>query len=173
MTIFEEISPVPDQGLAAVYAKLDEGLLFASNLNENYKHTLIQIAALPAFAAAGALGAYNTRMASLKEFNPDDHDDAPAEPEPPASDEDKEIPEKSIRLNLQQIASAAQTYFIDNPEVNNVSYEQLIKAELIEAFDSISGEKYQSLTLKRTGGTLTVSDDKKETTKFKYSAVTD
>ena len=84
-----------------------------------------------------------------------------------------DVPVKAVKNNLQQIAFSAQTYFIDNPKAKDVSYEALVKAELIFDLDPVAGESYKGLTLKRTGGEISVKTKSGDAIRFKYQAASD
>ncbi len=160
--------PVPSAPVAAVYANVPEGMLFMSNMNENHKHTLVQAAAVPiALMAAGAAAGFKTvatesraraEAAPARRGAPGDGDEGPA---------------KAVKNNLQQIAFAAQTYFIDNPNAKEVTYEALVKAELIFDLDPVSGETYKGLTLERDGGELSVKIEGGDSISLKYQATAD
>ncbi len=156
--------PVPSAPVAGVYANVPEGMLFMSNMNENHKHTLVQAAAVPiALIAAGAAAGYKTARAPAEE-------EAPRRAE---REEGAEAPAKAVKNNLQQIAFAAQTYFIDNPKAKEVTCEALVKAELMFDLDPVSGEVYKGLTLKRGGGELSVKLKGGDSISLKYQATAD
>ena len=158
--------PLPSAPVASVYANVPEGMLFMSNMNENHKHTLVQAAVVPiTFIAMGAAAGYAATGA------------ARASPEraqrPLERAQGKEAPAKAVKNNLQQIAFSGQTYFIDNPKEKEVTYETLVKSELIFELDPVSGESYKGLTLKRGGGELSVKLKGGDSISLKYKATAD
>ena len=91
----------------------------------------------------------------------------------PRDEEGNEAPDKAVKHNLQQIAFAAQTWFIDHPQDKEVTYEALVKNELIFELDAVAGESYKGLTLKRAGGELSIKLKGGASLSHKYQAVTD
>jgi hypothetical protein len=164
-----ELTPVPDQGIAGTYSLLPEGMLFLSNTSENHKHTIVQTAAVPLALVAGIAGA-QANIGQAMERARGGRPDMEAEEAP---SDDPATPQKTVRNNLQQIAFAAQTWFIDNPEAKEVTYEQLVAAELLFEISPANGESYKSLTLQRSGGRLSVSLKEGESVGYSYPAVTD
>lgn len=161
-----DMFPVPSSPIAGTYANVPEGMLFISNMNENHKHTLVQATVFPVaivIAGAGAFTGYTKAMESAR---------APRN-EAPEPDNAPESPDRAVKNNLQQIAFAAQTYFIDNPKQNSVTYEALVKAELIFDLDPVAGESYKGLTLKRAGGEISVKTKGGDSVSVKYQATTD
>ena len=167
--IAQELAPVPDQGLAGIYANVPEGMLFLSNLNENHKHTLVQLVALPIAIGAAAFGSSTEIQQAVQEAAGEEES---SDSEPSEADSDAS-PEKTVRSNLQQIAFAAQTWFIDNPSAKQVTYDQLVAAELLFALKPVAGEKYKGLTLKRAGGRIVVTTRDGDEVTYGYPAVTD
>ncbi len=168
MDVLLSLFPVPSAPVASIYANVPEGMLFMSNVNDNHKNTLVQMAALPlAMLVAGATTAYSTTMEKAREKV--EERARPAQPREDAA----EAPAKAVKNNLQQIAFAAQTYFLDNPKANEVTYEALVKAELIFDLDPVAGEAYKGLTLKRGGGELSVKLKGGDSISLKYQAAQD
>jgi hypothetical protein len=63
----------------------------------------------------------------------------------------------AVRNNLRQFASAAQMYMLENG-VSEVSYRQLVEANLIDRFDPINGESYDDLLLDLNVNEISVMD---------------
>ena len=161
---FDQISPTPTQAVVSVRANLPEGMLFLSNSTTSFKSILTIPAALATgMIAAVGTGAYEGMMRSAKaktaevetEADPAESDDATA----------------AVRNNLQQIAFAAQSYFVDHPQSAEVSYEQLIEAELLFRLEPTAGESYQGLKLKKAGGIVTLKTPHNGTISQKYGPV--
>ena len=168
MDIILSMFPTPSAPVASIYANVPEGMLFASNTDDNHKQTLMQVAAVPlAVLVAGATTAYSTTMEKARA-----RVEERARPVQPREDGD-EAPAKAVKNNLQQIAFSAQTYFIDNPKAKEVTYEALVKAELIFDLDPVAGEAYKGLTLKRGGGELSVKLKGGDSISLKYQATKD
>lgn len=168
MKIVFDLFPMPTVPVVSLYANVPEGMLFMSNMNENHKHTMVQAAAVPlAFIAAGAAVGFTTQARDINRARAE-------EASPPVENEDEdEGPSKAVKNNLQQIAFSAQTYFIDNPKAMEVTYEALVKAELIFDLDPVAGESYKGLTLKRGGGELSVKIRGDDAITLKYQAAED
>ena len=160
------LMPLPSAPVASIYANVPEGMLFMSNMNENHKHTLVQAAVVPiTFIAMGAAAGYAVTGAAKA---------SKERAQRPLEREDgKEAPAKGVKNNLQQIAFSGQTYFIDNPKEKEVTYETLVKSELIFDLDPVSGESYKGLTLKRGGGELSVKLKGGDSISLKYQATSD
>lgn len=167
---------VPSGPVASVYANVPEGMLFASNTTSSHKGTVISLNAMPmlAITAAGAFSGYRSVMDRARETR--------AEAEKAREQAEKEIerlengggaPNKAVKNNLQQIVLAAQTWFIDHAGDKEVTYETLVKNELIFELDPVSGETYKGLTIKRAGGELNVKLKGGGSLSHKYQAVTD
>jgi hypothetical protein len=157
----------PEMAVAVVYANVPEGMLFMSNTNSTHKGTLLQLGVLPVVTglfAAGAVSGYQTTMERARA--------ARGEAERRAVEGD-DAPDKTVKNNLQQIAFAAQTWFIDHSGDREVTYETLVKNELIFELDPVSGESYKGLTLKRAGGEISVKLEGGGSISHKYQAVTD
>ena len=90
---------------------------------------------------------------------------APDSPGPAAANERHAA---AIRANLQQITFAAQSWFLDHKDATEVSYGQLLEAELIFRLESVHGESYQDLKVQKTGGTLSVKDKEGTTVSRDY-----
>ncbi len=162
-----DMFPPPSAPIAGIYANVPEGMLFVSNMNENHKHTLVQAAVVPLAFVAGAVTGFAKATATIRDR---------AEEAPRAQPQEREEPEpadKAVKNNLQQIAFAAQTYFIDNPKQKTVTYEALVKAELIFDLDPVMGESYKGLSLKREGGGLSVKTKGGGSVSVKYEATSD
>jgi hypothetical protein len=159
-----ELFPQPKVPVASIYANVPEGMLFMSNTGETHKQTIAQLAIMPVAFVAGVAAGYQSTMQrarasaerterSIEESAPNGGGSA-----------------KAVKSNLQQIAFSAQTYFIDNPKEKEVSYETLVKNELIFDLDPVAGESYKGLTLKRGGGELSVKVKGGDAITFKYQA---
>lgn len=164
-----ELTVVPDQGIAGTYSLIPEGMLFLSNTSENHKHTIAQTAAVPLALIAGIAGA----QANIGQAMERARGGQPEMEEEEIPSDDPATPQKTVRSNLQQIAFAAQTWFIDNPDAKEVTYEQLISAELLFDISPANGESYKGLTLQRAGGRLSVSLKDGDSVGYSYPAVTD
>jgi hypothetical protein len=165
--IFDLFPPLPAP-VASVYANVPEGMLFMSNLNENHKHTIVQATVFPvAILAAGAFAGYATTTQRARVERAEAERAELRKADEAGGDES---PAKAVKNNLQQIAFAAQTYFIDNPKQKEVTYEALVKAELIFDLDPVAGESYKGLTLKRSGGEIRVKTTGGDDIGFKYQA---
>ncbi|MES2466607.1 MAG: hypothetical protein V4675_04845 [Verrucomicrobiota bacterium] len=170
-TVMEELgklSPWPAQPIASVRANLPEGMVFQSTSPHSFKSLIPAAATLPvAILSAASFGAYSKTLEKTRT--------GPAKPPTPAA-EDEASPDEaveSIRNNLQQIAFAAQSYFVDRPEATEVSYDQLIEAELLFRLEAVDGESYKGLKLKKTGGTLSAKRSGGDAVSHKYGPVTD
>ena len=165
-----DLFPMPAQPVASIYANVPEGMLFMSNSDGSHKQTLVMSAVLPfTLIAAGAAAGYSTTLERAR---------SAAEKSVPRArlvprEEGKEAPAKAVKNNLQQIAFSAQTWFIDNPKEKEVTYEALVKAELIFDLDAVAGESYKGLTLKRGGGELSVKLKGGDSISLKYKATAD
>ena len=163
----DEMSPLPTHPTVSLRANLPEGMLFLSNSTSSFKSILTLPAGLATgMLAAGSSGAFETyrRMRNLPtESKNETSNDA----------EDNESGPQDIRSNLQQIAFAAQSYFVEKADATEVTYEQLIEAELLFKMEPVNGESYQGLKLKKTGGTLTVKLQRGSTVSQTYGPVTD
>ena len=166
MAQMETLSPLPTHPLAGVRANLPEGMLFQSNSTSSFKSIVALAAVVPvAFVATAATGI----AAPLSRISGEAKPEAPAAEAPPEEDDTT----GAIRANLQQIAFAAQTYFLDHADAAEVSYEQLIKAELLFRVEAVNGESYKGLKLKKAGGTLSVKRSGGDSVDHKYGPVTD
>ena len=168
MDEFGKLSPWPTQPIAGVRANLPEGMVFQSTSPHSFKSLIPAAVTLPvAFLSAASFGAYSKILGKTGSGLAN---------EPAELKENKGANEEvgeTIRNNLQQIAFAAQSYFVDRPEATEVSYEQLIEAELLFRLEPVSGETYKGLKLKKTGGTLSVKPSGGEAVGHKYGPVTD
>ncbi len=170
-TVMEELgklSPWPAQPIASVRANLPEGMVFQSTSPHSFKSLIPAAVTLPvAFLSAASFRAYGKILGKTRSGLAN----------PPAQAEENEDPNneagETIRANLQQIAFAAQSYFVDRPEAAEVSYDQLLEAELLFRLEPVSGESYKGLKLKKTGGTLSVKRSGGDAVGHKYGPVTD
>ena len=164
-----KLSPWPAQPIASIRANLPEGMVFQSTSPHSFKSLIPVAATLPAaILSAASFGAYSKTLGKTRA--------GLAKPPTPAVAEDEASPDEaaeSIRNNLQQIAFAAQSYFVDRPEATEVSYEQLIEAELLFRLEAVDGESYKGLKLKKTGGTLSAKRSGGDAVSHKYGPVTD
>ncbi len=164
-----KLFPHPKVPVAGTYANVPEGMLFMSNSSETHKQTLAQVAIVPAAFIAASLTAYQQTSLKIREASEERARPLPRRlPEP--NKEGGEAAIKEIRNNLQQIAFSAQTYFLENKKETEVSYETLVKKELIFELDSVAGETYKGLTLDRDGGELKVKTKSGESISLKYKA---
>ena len=149
---FQKLSPLPTLPAVTLRANLPEGMLFLSNSTSSFKSILTIPAAL-ATGLVGALGfgAYEGLMPSLKAKNEARNSEETAAEGSGGADDDK-----GVRHNLQQIAFAAQSFFVDKPGSTEVTYEQLIDAELLFKLDPVRGESYKGLKLEKAGGVLSL-----------------
>ena len=166
--LMEILSEVPAAPVASVYANVPEGMLFMSNTNSTHKGTMFfSVAAMPLAVMVAMTTATDFRgMPSKRQMSG------------PAKTKDflegrPEAPDNTVKNNLQQIAFSAQTWFIDHPKDKEVTYETLVKNELIFELDPVAGESYKGLTLKRAGGELSVKLKGGAALTHKYQAVTD
>ena len=164
----QSLSAPPDQPLAGVRANLPEGMLFSSNSNHSFKAILPAIVVFPvAMISAAGFEMYGKTMGAARQAQNSTNDHKSEERE---GEDDSH---KAVRNNLQQIAFAAQSYFVDGPQSAEVTYEQLIEAELLFKLDPVSGESYKGLQLKKTGGTLSLKLPGGGTVTQTYGPVTD
>jgi hypothetical protein len=169
MTRIQSLSPIPTAPIAGIRANLPEGMIFHSNTTSSYKSLL----ALPVLFTGGMVAALGTGMyqgviKNIRERS--DEADEPAEPEAEAEagDEPQNETAKSVRANLQQIAFAAQSHFVDNTDATEVTYEQLLADELLFRLEPVAGESYQKLKILKKGGTLSVTLKNGDTISRKY-----
>ena len=161
-----QIAPTPTQPVVSLRANLPEGMLFLSNTTSSFKSILT----IPAMLATGMIAAVGTgAYESLRHSAKDKINDAAGEEEPVENDDAT----AAVRNNLQQIAFAAQSYFVDHAQSSEVSYEQLIEAELLFRLEPSAGESYQGLKLKKSGGTLSLKMPHSGTVTQKYGPVTE
>lgn len=167
--LWEVFGAAPETALASVYACVPDGMLFTSNTNTTHKWTIMQAALVPVVLSAAAGGAYQASIARGRLAQ------AESEQAPKAriAEEAPEAPDKAVKNNLQQIWFAAHTWFIDHPGDKEVTYETLVKNELVFELAPVSGESYKGLILKRTGGELSVKLKGGGSISHKYQAVTD
>ncbi len=168
MDEFGKLSPWPTQPIAGVRANLPEGMVFQSTSPHSFKSLIPAALTLPvAILSAASLGAYGKILGKTSSgltkppSQSQEHEDSPDEAG------------ESIRNNLEQIAFAAQSYFVDCPDAAEVSYEQLIEAELLFRLEPLSGESYKGLKLKKTGGNLSVKRSGGDAVSHEYGPVTD
>jgi hypothetical protein len=167
--MLSEIVTEPARPIASVHANVPEGLLFMSNTSDSHKQTIAQFAVIPLFVvAAGAAAGYRSTLDRVRERAAEAEREAPPRIEPDG--EGDAAPARAVKNNLQQIAFSAQTYFIDNPKAKEVTYEELVKAELIFDLDPVAGESYKGLTLKRAGGEISVKTKAGDAITHKYQA---
>ena len=156
----QSFSPVPNQALTGLRANLKDGILFQSNSTSSYKTILLTATVVPVALVASASFAGFSRIKQAQLSGPASPDlpREAAEAEPAADDDhpDEGADAATIRANLQQIAFAAQSWFVDHPDATEVSYNELIEAELLFRIKPVNGESYQDLKLQKTGGTLSV-----------------
>lgn len=167
--LFTDVPPGP---VASVHANVPEGMLFVSNATNSHKDAVTYVLAVPmtAILAAGAYSGYQQLLPRIHARQ------AEREPGVPREETEREAAgasEKAVKNNLQQIALAAQTWFIDHAGDKEVTYEMLVKNELIFELDPVSGETYKGLIIKRTGGELSVKLKAGGSISQKYQAVTD
>lgn len=169
LDLFQEIAPMPTQPMVEMRTNLPEGMLFLSNSTNSFKSSLIIPPAFVAVSlAAGALAGYREVMPKVRANY--ERSQADREEEEPVEDDDAN---QAVRNNLQQIAFAAQSFFVDRPNAAEVTYEQLLDAELLFKLDPVSGESYQGLKLQKSGGTLTLKLPGGGTLTQKYGPATD
>jgi hypothetical protein len=179
LAIVEKFSPPPAVPMAGIRANLPEGMLFRGNQTTSFKSLLaLPVVFTTALVAGTSFGSYQSVRKNLEAApagapearKPEDAARPEAEPEPgEAHAGDAE----AIRNNLQQIAFAAQTWFLDRAEGNEVSYEQLLEAELLFRIEPVGGESYKGLKFKRGGGTTTVKLPNGTEVSRRYGPVTD
>ncbi len=165
----------PDQPVATVYANTPEGMLFMSNSNSSHKGTLFQATLLPmaGFTAGFAAVSYQSTMERARAAREAAEQSAEEARRLQRDAEGDAAPDKAVKNNLQQISFAAQTWFIDHPGDKEVTYETLVKNELIFELDAVAGESYKGLTLKRAGGEISVKLKSGGSISHKYQSVTD
>jgi len=169
--LLDLLAATPEAPVATVYANAPDGMRFISNSSSNHKGTMFQTAVLPlagGLFVAGAVSGYQSTMERARASR-DEAERSAGQREA----EGGEAPDKAVKNNLQQIAFAAQTWFIDHPDNKEVSYETLVKNELIFELDPVSGETYKGLTLQRTGGEISVKLKSGGSVTHKYQSVTD
>jgi len=174
--LMQYLMDAPETPVATVYANVPEGMLFMSNTNSTHKGTLLQLGMLPVVTglfAAGAASGYQATMERARAARGEAERSAEEARRPRRAVEGDDAPDKTVKNNLQQIAFAAQTWFIDHPGDKEVTYETLVKNELIFDLDPVSGESYKGLTLKRAGGEISVKLEGGGSISHKYQSVTD
>jgi hypothetical protein len=163
LEVLQGFSPVPSQALSGLRANLKDGILFQSNSTSSYKTTLLTATLVPvAFVASASFAAFTRiKQAPLEGPGSPDLPRAAAEAKAAADDDhaDEGADAATIRANLQQIAFAAQSWFVDHPDAAEVSYNELIEAELLFRLKPVNGESYQDLKLMKAGGTLSVKTE--------------
>ncbi len=179
LSIVEKFSPPPAVPIAGIRANLPDGMLFRGNQTTSFKSLLaLPVVITTAIAAGTSFGSYQSIRKNLEAAPAG----APEDQKPPAVPKaaDKAEPAEAdagdagaIRNNLQQIAFAAQTWFLDRTEGNEVSYEQLVAAELLFRIEPVDGESYKGLKFKRGGGTATVKLPNGAEVSRRYGPVTD
>ncbi len=156
--------------MVSVRANLPEGMLFLSNSTNTFKSSLFTV---PLFItttfAAASFSSYQKLLTGVHAKQAAQK--AAAEEFEPAEDDDDTS--KGVSSNLQQIAFAAQSYFVDKPGAAEVTYEQLLEAELLFRLEPIAGESYKGLKLQKSGGTLTLKLPGGGTVSRKYGPVAD
>ncbi|MDB6070688.1 MAG: hypothetical protein JWL81_1859 [Verrucomicrobiales bacterium] len=162
-----QLFPPSDQPLVSTRANRPEGIVFQSSANHSYKATLTLQTAFTAGLVTGVVKGIRDGIRQAAQSAENDQKPSPPrarprprpQPAPPGQDDEEtdQATSARIRNNLQQITFAAQAWFLDNPDEAEVSFDQLIKAELLFRPEPVAGESYQKLTLKRTGGTLSVT----------------
>ncbi len=170
LKFYELYLPKNGVAMADVRANLDRGLLFASNSSESHKSTVLTAAVYP-IAMAAAVGAPMMRRMQQRQMELGGAEAAPA-PSFPLDDE-KMMPEEKVKSNLQQVAFAAEAYFLDHDKDKEVTYAQLVKGGFLFEVDPVKGESYKDLTLKRAGGKMTLKLSSGEEVTHEYPAVTD
>jgi hypothetical protein len=174
--LLESMASAPAGPMATVYANVPEGMLFMSNTNSTHKGTMLQLGVVPVVTglfAAGAASGYQSVMERSRAAREEAERSTEEAHRLRREIEGDEAPDKAVKNNLQQIAFAAQTWFIDHPGDKEVTYETLVKNELIFDLDPVSGESYKGLTLKRAGGELSVKLKGGASISHKYQSVTD
>ena len=81
-------------------------------------------------------------------------------------EEYKRTPEKWVINNLRQIASAGQQYILETGE-SQANYNQLVGDYFME-LEPINGENYTTITIKETGGTISVIMQNGQEVTFTY-----
>ncbi len=149
----QSLSPVPTQAMVGLRANLKDGILFQSNSTSSYKSILMTAALVPAAIMASAAGfaSYNGLQRKSLELSAPAGEAAEAPAEAGANADTA-----AIQANLQQIDFAAQSWFVDRADATEVTYIELIEAELLFRIKPVSGESYQDLKVKKSGGTLSV-----------------
>jgi hypothetical protein len=173
MEQMRSLTAPPEKALAGVRANLPEGMIFHSNSNQSFKSILPAAIIFPVAAmSAVGFGAMSKTM-ELKNMELPARETKPSATEKALDAEEDDGSSKTIKSNLQQIAFAAQSYFVDHADATEVSYQQLIDAELLFRLKPVSGESYKDVKLKKAGGTLTVKTSDGSAVKQPYGPVTD
>jgi hypothetical protein len=149
------------QPVGSVQAVVDGGIVGASNATTTHKMFLANAALIPPLLLGVAVPGVVKAVSRTIENVAPEAEEAPQ----PAGD--------TVRGNLQQIVFAAHAYFLDDVDAAEVTYDDLVKQDLMVALDPIAGEDYAGLTVKRVGGTLEVTDMNDNRTAIKYDGVTD
>lgn len=151
-----ESGGIPTAAEVSAQANLPEGILSVSNSTTSFKDVIVQAAAAPALLIAGAASGYAKITQRIQE-----REMAPGEEEEPGGNEEPfdEAGTRAVRSNLQQIVFSAQSYFLDNPSVSEVTYQELLDAQLLFEVQPQLGEDYTKIRLRRSGGRLTVETD--------------
>ncbi len=171
--------PKANSNMGSVRANLKDGILFASNSPDSHKSTLLTAAAAPTLLLAGfAPAAYGQlRGAPGRNEDPDLERllrQAQEEGEGNLEQMKQDVkPSAKVKKNLQQIAFAAESFFLDDAAAKEVDYPTLVKRQFLYKLGAVSGEDYSSLKVKRAGGTLTVKLKDGSTVAHTYPAVTD
>ncbi len=166
--IYGMLLPKADAAMATVRANLPKGMFFASNSADTHKSTLLTAAIYPAAIMMAGMAPLLQKM--QQRAGPGAASENAAPPIPPAS---KVKPEEKMQNNLEQIAFAAEAYFLDHPKEKEVTCEGLIKGGFLFEVTPLAGENYTELTLKRSGGTLTIRPQNGAAIKHVYEPVSD
>ncbi|MBP7949842.1 MAG: hypothetical protein KA004_09325 [Verrucomicrobiales bacterium] len=165
---WEMYLPKGEDPMASVRANLPDGVLFTSNSFDSHKGTLATMMSYPMMLGAMAFGTIR-QQAGIEMAQQAHAEEMPEEPDA----NEKTTPEQKIEANLQQVAFAAEAYFLDHPKDKEVNYAQLIKGGFLFDVDPVAGETYRELSIQRAGGKVTVKTQDGKKVEFAYPATTD
>jgi hypothetical protein len=171
---YEMFLPKEGVAMAEVRANLEGGILAVSNTSDSHKSTLVMAAVYPLALGAGfALPMMQkARMAEMQQMAQEEAEPA-EEPEAKPQPNDKTPSDQKIKVNLQQVAFAAEAYFLDRPKEKEVDYGQLVKGNFLFEIEPVAGESYKELRLKRSGGKISVKTKDGKEISHEFPAVTD
>jgi hypothetical protein len=172
LKIYGAMLPKGDEAMASARANLPKGMLFVSNSSDTHKSTVATAIVYPMALMAAGVGARFQNGMPMQQPGPDFNGPNNAPNNAPRVIP-KAKPEEKIKNNLEQIAFASEAYFLDHPKEKTVTYAGLIKGGFLFEVTSVSGEDYKALTLKRSGGKISVQTKSGTSINHSYQAVSD